>query len=136
MNSGSGSLESVRWRGGISEQLVPDSEVAMREYSSRAEDLTVVWTRGKGCAELADLLAFNETNRIVGDVDDACISQRADLLVSKRLPGDFDLVSVAVPVDFQPKKVTSVVATVAGGPHSLLAAETAAQLGRSLGVPT
>ena len=115
---------------------MPHFKVAMRDNSARGEDLTVLWTRGRGCAELADLLAKNETNRIAGDVVDECIIQRADLLVSKRLPGDFDLVSVAVPVDFQPEKVTSVVATVAGGPHSLLAAETAAQLGRSLSVPT
>ena len=43
--------------------------------------------------------------------------------------------NVAVPVDFQPDQVTSVVATVAGGPHSRLAAETAARLGSALGVP-
>jgi hypothetical protein len=56
------------------------------------------------------------------------------LLVSRRFPGSFDLVSVAVPLDFVPENVTRVVSAVAGGPHSFLAADTAARLGRSLGV--
>ena len=106
----------------------------MKLVPPRGGDLEVVWTRGRGCAELAALLANGEPSRISGDIEDECISKRADLLVSRRLPGGFDLVSVAVPIDFQPDKVTSVVATVAGGPHSLLAAETAAHLGAVLGV--
>lgn len=96
------------------------------------DDLSVVWTRGKGCLELAEALSGSSANRISGDLNEACIDLRADILVSKKLPGSFDLVSVAVPVDFDPESVTSVVATVAGGPHSLLAAETAAQIGRFL----
>ena len=96
--------------------------------------LAVVWTRGKGCGELAELLS-EDAPRVTGDAAEACIEHRADLLVARKMPGSFDLVSVAVPVDFQPEKVTSVVATVAGGPHSLLAAETAVNLGSSLGVP-
>lgn len=98
------------------------------------DDLSVVWTRGKGCLELAEALSGSSVNRITGDLTEACIDHRADILVSKKLPGSFDLVSVAVPVDFDPDNVTSVVATVAGGPHSVLAAETADQIGRSLGV--
>jgi len=96
--------------------------------------ISVVWSRGKGCAELAELLS-EQAPRISGDPADACIEHRADLLVARKLPGAFDLVNVAVPVDFQPSKVTSVVAAVAGGPHSLLAAETAANLGSAIGVP-
>lgn len=111
-----------------------DSGAEMKFTSPKGDDLAVVWTRGRGCAELAELLAEGEPSRIAGDVEDECINLRADLLVSRRLPGSFELISVAVPVDFQPENVTSVVATVAGGPHSLLAAETASQLGRSLGV--
>ncbi|HEY6627596.1 MAG TPA: hypothetical protein VI193_01270 [Acidimicrobiia bacterium] len=95
---------------------------------------SVVWTRGKGCSELADLLAGAQSNRITGDLVEACISYRADLLVSRKLPGSFDLVNVAVPVAFVPENVTGVVATVAGGPHSILAAQTAALVGASLGV--
>lgn len=111
-----------------------DSGAEKRFTSPKGDDLAVVWTRGRGCAELAELLAEGEPNRVAGDVEDECINLRADLLVSRRFPGSFELISVAVPVDFQPENVTSVVATVAGGPHSLLAAETAAQLGRALGV--
>lgn len=103
--------------------------------SSSPREPNVVWTRGRGCAELADLLAGGESNRISGDPTTECIDHRADLLVARKLPGGFDLVSVAVPIDFQPEKVTSVVATVAGGPHSLLAAETATHLAEVLGVP-
>jgi len=94
----------------------------------------VVWTRGRGCLELAEALAGGEPSRIKGDVSEECISERADVLVSKKLPAGFDLVNVAVPVDFEPEEVTKVVATVAGGPHSLLAAETAATLALSLDV--
>ena len=106
----------------------------MKLSSPKGDDLSVVWTRGRGCAELAGLLAEGEPSRIAGDIEDECIGRRADLLVSRRIPGSFELISVAVPVDFQPDNVTSVVATVAGGPHSLLAAETASQLGRALHV--
>jgi hypothetical protein len=100
----------------------------------RAKEISVVWTRGSGCAELATLLTPGEPTRIGGDVVEECISHRADLLVSRRLSGSFDLLNVAVPVDFEPENVTKVVSTVAGGPHSVLAAETASALGRGLGV--
>ncbi len=95
----------------------------------------VVWTRGKGCAVLASLLGGEDSSRLTGDLAAGCIDQRARILVSRKIPGNFDLVSVAVPVDFEPDKVTKVVATVGGGPHSLLAAETASMLGDALGVP-
>lgn len=96
--------------------------------------MKVVWTRGKGCSELADALGGQEVGRITGDVAEGCIAERADVLVSKRLPSGFDLVNVVVPVDFDAAKVTKVVATVAGGPHSVLAAETAAKVAGNLGV--
>jgi hypothetical protein len=96
--------------------------------------MRVVWTRGSGCSELATLLSTDEPDRITGDLVQHCIDHRADLLVSRRFPGSFDLVSVAVPLDFVPENVTRVVSAVAGGPHSFLAADTAARLGRSLGV--
>lgn len=99
------------------------------------EGLKVVWTRGKGCLELAEVLGGENTDRITGDVAESCIQGRADVLVAKKLPSSFDLVNVAVPIDFDPDSVRSVVATVAGGPHSALAAETAARLAARLGVP-
>lgn len=116
--------------------MVPNLGSEMTLTSPNSKDPAVVWTRGKGCAELAGLLAAGEPDRISGDPAEECISYRADLLVARRLSGSFDLISVAVPVDFQPNKVTRVIATVAGGPHSLLAAETAAQLGSALDVPS
>lgn len=99
-----------------------------------ARDARVVWTRGKGCAELADLLGDGESNRITGDLAEECISLRGDILVTRRLPGSFDLVDVAVPLDFVSGNVSKVVSAVGGGPHSALAAQTAATLGRRLGV--
>jgi hypothetical protein len=96
--------------------------------------MRVVWTRGDGCSELAQLLTDGTPGRITGDLVEGCIDFRADLLVSRRLPGSFELVNVAVPLGFEPANVTRVVSAVAGGPHSFLAAETAARIGRSLAV--
>lgn len=98
------------------------------------DSLKVVYTRGKGCHELAEALGGDDSGRVTGDVADICMRERADVLVSKKMPSGFDLVNVVVPVDFDPERVTKVVATVAGGPHSALAAETAANLARGLGV--
>ena len=97
-------------------------------------DFRVVWTRGKGCLELAEALGGHDVDKIQGDVADGCIERRADVLVSKKLPGGFDLVSVAMPIGFEPDRVQRVVATVAGGPHSILAAETAGRLARNMDV--
>ncbi len=111
------------------------SQSDMERAPAARGDLAVVWTRGRGCAELSELLG-GESERIGGaDLAAECIDQRADLLVARKLPGDFDLVNVAVPIDFEPEKVKRVVAAVGGGPHSLLAAGVAARLGRALGVP-
>lgn len=97
--------------------------------------LSVVWTRGKGCSELAKLLASGAATRISGDLIEGCVDRRADFLVTRRFPSSFDLVNVAVPVEFQPASVTSIVATVSGGPHSRLAAQTADVISQELGVP-
>jgi hypothetical protein len=83
--------------------------------------LKVVYTRGKGCHELAEALGGDPSGRVSGDIAESCLNERADFLVAKKLPSDFDLVNVAVPVDFDAERVTKVVATVAGGPHSTLA---------------
>lgn len=95
----------------------------------------MLYTRGAGCAELAELLSKDAT-RVAGDLAEACANARADLLVTRKLPGGFDLVHVAVPVDFKPTGVKAVVAAVAGGPHSELNALLAAAIGRSLNVET
>lgn len=106
----------------------------MIPHEQNDDSLKVVYTRGKGCHELAEALGGDDSGRVTGDVAEICIRERADVLVSKKLPSGFDLVNVVVPVDFDPERVTKVVATVAGGPHSALAAETAAHLARGLGV--
>lgn len=98
-------------------------------------DLTVVWTRGKGCLDLASVLGGDDVDRVGGDLAESCIEHRADLLIAKRLPSDFDLLNVAVPIDFEPEKVQKVVATVGGGPHSQFAAELAVRLSQGLAVP-
>jgi hypothetical protein len=96
--------------------------------------MKVVWTRGSGCSELAKLLSMTEPERVSGDLGEACIDRRADLLVARKFPGSFDLVNVVVPLDFESEKVGRVVSAVAGGPHSLLAAETASRLAAALRV--
>ena len=95
----------------------------------------VVWTRGRGCRELAELLCDAEPSRVQGDPVAACVTERADLLVARRFQTSFDLVDVAVPVDVEPDGVEAVVAAVAGGPHSALAARLAQRLGDALSVP-
>lgn len=100
----------------------------------RSKSPRVLWTRGRGCQELAELLGGADAARVAGEPARACIEHRADLLVVRRLAG-FDLVDSVVPVDLDPEGVESVVATVAGGPHSTLAAMVADRIGTALGVP-
>jgi len=96
---------------------------------------TVVWARGKGCPELANLLADGAASRVGADLRSSCIDAGADLLVARRLTS-FNLIPVAVPHEFDPSAVRAVVAAVSGGPHSLLAAQVATRLGGALSVPT
>jgi len=95
---------------------------------------TVLWTRGPGCASLAALLGGDRTQKADGDLRTACIRERADLLIARSF-SSFDLIDVAVPHHFELERVRSVVATVAGGPHSSLAAAVAGYVATSLGVP-
>lgn len=103
--------------------------------STSASIRRVLWTRGKGCQELAELLGGSDAPRVQGDPVSACVEERADLLVSRRIQSSFDLVDVAVPIDVEPRGVEAVVAAVAGGPHSVLAAQVAHRLGEALEVP-
>ena len=111
--------------------------VQMRKSSPQPRaGWSVLWTRGRGCAELAETLAGEGTAaRVSGDLVDACVSARAELLVGRRMASSFDLVSLAVPYEFAREKVKGVVAAVGGGPHSALAARLAERLGMALGVP-
>jgi len=93
-----------------------------------------VWTHGEGCPDLANLLAGGEARRAGADLRASCVEARADLLVGRKLTS-FDLVSMAAPYGFEPARVDSVLAAVAGGPHSLLAARIAHRLATVLQVP-
>ena len=93
----------------------------------------MVYTRGKGCSELAELLA-PQASRVTGDLDEACIRARADLLVTRKPPGGFSLVSVVSPLDFEPGEVTAIVAAIAGGPHSQFNVQLSDHLARRLSV--
>lgn len=95
----------------------------------------VMWTRGEGCGELAALLSPVPAVRAEGDLAVACIRHRADAVVSRRLASSFDLVPQIVPNDVDLTVSGSIVAAVAGGPHSPLAAAVAARLGRATGLP-
>jgi hypothetical protein len=94
----------------------------------------VVWTRGDGCLEIAELLATDHAVRADSDVVTSCITNRADLVVTAAR-NSLETVTTVRPVDFDRTRVRSVVAAVSGGPHSKLAARVAARLGKSLGVP-
>lgn len=94
---------------------------------------TVVWTRGKGCGELAEILATERAARCETDVPTSCLEHRADLAVMAK-PGSFDIVALASPHDFDPSIVGSVAAAVAGGPHSRLSAVLARRIAETLSV--
>ena len=94
----------------------------------------MVWTRGPGCADLAALLAADEPIHAKGDLRTACVATGADLLVASSLTS-FDLVSTVVPHHVDLERARGVVAAVAGGPHSGLAARVAGRVAAELGVP-
>lgn len=92
----------------------------------------VAFTRGPGCAELADLLALPaRPRRVDGDLRNRILRDRVELLVTRRL-SSFDLVAVAVPHGVELDRVEAVTAAVAGGPHSRLAVEVAARIAEGL----
>ncbi|HSJ27085.1 MAG TPA: hypothetical protein VLB67_02675 [Acidimicrobiia bacterium] len=106
--------------------------MSTRLFSSNAP---VVWTRGEGCAELADLLSPVPAVRADGDLVRACVRARADAAVSRRLSSSFDLVPQIVPDGVDLDASGTIVAAVSGGPHSPLAAAVAARLGAVTGIP-
>ncbi len=97
-------------------------------------ETSVLWTRGRGCRELAGLLGSTEAVRVATDVTETALERRAVMVVSRKLTQS-DLLSVAVPIDFDPPGIAGVVAAVAGGPNSRTAAMVARRLGEALGVP-
>ncbi len=94
----------------------------------------VVWTRGSGCRELAEVISGDAAIQVDSDPAATCIRTGAGLIVSRRL-SSFDLCSVAVPSGFSADETAGVVAAVGSGPHSSLAAGVARRIGRGLGVP-
>lgn len=94
----------------------------------------MLWTRGRGCQDLAGLLGSAEPTRLKGDLLETAVAGRSTMLVSRRLPPS-SLLTVAAPMDFKRSAIGSVAAAVAGGPHSRLAALVARRLGDALGVP-
>lgn len=93
-----------------------------------------LWTRGEGCAELAEVLSPVEPVRAEGDLARACLHARADAVVSRRLSSSFDLVPQIIPDGVDLAASGSVVAAVSGGPHSPIAAAVAARIGRATGL--
>ncbi|HVR32869.1 MAG TPA: hypothetical protein VMS74_09190 [Acidimicrobiia bacterium] len=94
-----------------------------------------LWTRGEGCAELAEVLSPAGAVRAEGDLVTACLRSRADAVVSRRLASNFDLVPQVIPDGVDLAKSGSIVAAVSGGPHSPLAAAVAARIGSVTGLP-
>ncbi len=94
----------------------------------------VAWTRGPGCLDLAATLSDEAPIAATGDLRSLCIENRIELLVSKKFTS-FDLVSQVVPNEVDLTKIDAVTAAVADGPHSPLAVDIAARIGRSLGIP-
>jgi CBS domain-containing protein len=105
----------------------------LSDPQSPPRDPNVVYSRGKGCGELAELLSPTAT-RVGGDLDTACIAARADVLVTRKPPASFSLIHVASPIDFDRDEVTTVVAAVAGGPHSEFNVQLCNHLSRRLQV--
>lgn len=102
--------------------------------SHRTDGPAVVWSRGSGCRELAEVISGDSAIRVDSDPVATCILTGATLMVSRRL-SSFDLCSVAVPSGFSAGETTGVVAAVGSGPHSSLAAAVAERIGQSLAIP-
>ncbi|MDJ0959309.1 MAG: hypothetical protein QNJ88_01535 [Acidimicrobiia bacterium] len=94
----------------------------------------VVWSRGPGCSELAELLATESAHQVEANPAKACIDRRADLAVMRSL-GTFDLVPVAVPSKVDLAGVSEVIAAISTGPNSDLAAAITVRVAAALDVP-
>ena len=94
----------------------------------------VAWGRGRDCRPLAEALGAEVVGPLQGDWLQACVTNRVDVLVAKRMTS-FDLLPVAVPHGVKLENVASIAAAIGAGPHSELAAAVATRLARSLGVP-
>ena len=76
----------------------------IRRYIPVGYPRVVMFTRGDGTAELAELLATSHSARVDSDVVTSCVNHRADLVVTgSRHPSD--LVASATGIDFDPAGV-------------------------------
>lgn len=99
----------------------------------RDERWTVLFTRGPACAHIAELVSGGEAERVDGDLKTACISNRANVLVTSRA-GSFDLASTLVPSGIdEAHQPPAVIGAVGTGPHSPLVAATTTRLAHALG---
>lgn len=94
----------------------------------------VVWTRGKGCSELAATLALGPPLRAVGELDRFLASHRAGLLVARKLSESVPT-SMVSPSGYEPDGFARIAVAVSGGPHSSLAVEVGARLTTATGRP-
>lgn len=94
----------------------------------------VAWSRGQGCLPLATHLADALPVQVTGDLRHSCVTQRIDLLVTRRL-SSFDLVPVIVPHHLDLERVEAVTVAVGDGPHSQLAAAVGRRISTALDVP-
>jgi len=95
---------------------------------------SVVFTRGSATSEVATMLSDTDPVRVEGDLRDACIDARADVLVTKKLTS-FALVSAVAPHKVDSERVSAVAAAVGSGPNSMLAAAIAFRISKKLGIP-
>jgi len=110
----------------------PEIAIADSVATNPLLDPTILWTRGEHCRELAGILSPT-ANHVEGDLTQACIDARADLLVTARASA-FRLISTAVPHGFdRDSKVPAVVGAVGTGPHTPLVASLTGLIAVGLG---
>lgn len=101
--------------------------------SRRDERWTVLFTRGKGCAFLADVVSEGTASRVDGDLKTACIAAGANVLVTAKA-GSFDLASTLVPQSVDEEHdPPAVIGAVGTGPHSGLVAAATMRLAKGFG---
>ncbi|HSF84957.1 MAG TPA: CBS domain-containing protein [Acidimicrobiia bacterium] len=108
--------------------------IPQRDLRAAPFPQTVLWTRGDGCHELADLLASKRAIQVVGDPYEAGIRYRADMVVMKQV-GSLDLLPVGAPTAFDAEGASNIVAAVGHGPNSRLATIVASRLAERLNIP-
>ena len=80
------------------------------------------------------MLSGGDPVRVEGDLREACVEARADVLITKKL-SSFDLVSAVVPHNVERDEIRGVAAAVGSGPNSTLAAAVAYRISTYLGIP-